>query len=248
MAALLKTTQIQEPSASLVNLTLSTAGGVTVAQNLTVTGTTALSGGLASSGLTLSGSSSGTTVLSASAAASGTATLPAGTGTVAVQGVSTNIVQGTSNAGGTNPFPSSAGPTSVAYTNIPSWVKRITVMFDGVSTSGTSNIIVQLGTGATPTYVITGYTGSAFGTNFTSGFIVNSGFSASDVFSGQMVINNLASNTWSENSNIGYSSSIVIRNGAGSVSLGALLTAIRITTASPGTDLFDAGSINILYE
>jgi hypothetical protein len=211
-------------------------------------------GGASFSNVVLNGSSSGSTTLQPSAVASGTVTLPAGTGTVAVQGVSTNIVQGTSNAGGTNPFPSSAGPTSVAYTNIPSWVKRITVMFDGVSTSGTSNIIVQLGTGATPTYVITGYTGAtatqtgAVITNFTSGFIVNLNISAADVFSGQMVINNLASNTWSENSNIGYSSSAASRNGAGSVSLGALLTAIRITTASPGTDLFDAGSINILYE
>jgi hypothetical protein len=213
------------------------------------------SGGAASfSNVVLNGSSSGSTTLQPSAVASGTITLPAGTGTVAVQGVSTNIVQGTSNAGGTNPFPSSAGPTSVAYTNIPSWVKRITVMFDGVSTSGTSNIIVQLGTGATPTYVITGYTGAtatqtgAVTTGFTSGFIVNLNVAAADVFSGQMVINNLASNTWSENSNIGYSSSAATRNGAGSVSLGALLTAIRITTASPGTDLFDAGSVNIFYE
>lgn len=44
MPALLKTTQIQEPSSATVNLTLSTSGGVTVGQNLTVTGTTTLTG------------------------------------------------------------------------------------------------------------------------------------------------------------------------------------------------------------
>jgi hypothetical protein len=33
----------------------------------------------------------------------------------------------------------------------------------------------------------------------------------------------------------------------GSIALAALLTAVRITTVN-GTDTFDAGSINILYE
>ena len=39
----------------------------------------------------------------------------------------------------------STSGTSVDFTSIPSWVKRITVMFNGVSTSGTSNPLVQLG-------------------------------------------------------------------------------------------------------
>jgi len=108
MTALLKTTQIQEPSSAAVNLTLGTTGNVTVN----------------SAGLLLSGSSSGTTTLVAQSTASGTVTMPSGTGTAAVQGVSTNIVQGTSQA--------STSGTTIDFTNIPSWVKRVTILFAGV--------------------------------------------------------------------------------------------------------------------
>ena len=233
MVASLRTTQIQEPSSSTVNIALSTAGGVTVGQNLTVAGTTALNG-----------SSSGSTLLQASATASGTITLPAGTGTAAIQGVSSNIVSGTS-------IPTTSG-TAIPVTNIPSWAKRITLMFNGVSTSGTLNIIVQLGTGGTPTYTTSGYNGTAsnqtgaVATAFTSGFIVVLNVSASGAFYGQMILNNFGSNIWSESSIIGTASTV--KYGAGTVSLGATLTALQLTTASPGTDTFNAGSINILYE
>ena len=44
--------------------------------------------------------------------------------------------------------------TSITFTGIPSWVKRITVMFNGVSTSGTSPVQIQLGAGSVTT---TGY-------------------------------------------------------------------------------------------
>ena len=201
-------------------------------------------GGASFSNVVLNGSSSGSTTLQPSAVASGTVTLPAGTGTVAVQGVSTNIVSGTS-------LPTTSG-TAIGFTNIPSWVKRITLMFNGVSTSGTTNIIVQLGTGATPTYTTSGYAGAAsnqtgaVATAFTSGFIVVLNVSASGVFSGQMILNNFGSNIWSESSAIGTGSTV--KYGAGTVSLGAALTALQLTTASPGTDTFNAGSINILYE
>ena len=41
--------------------------------------------------------------------------------------------------------------TSVPISGIPSWVKRITVMFNGVSLSNTDNLTVQLGTGGVDT-------------------------------------------------------------------------------------------------
>jgi hypothetical protein len=40
----------------------------------------------------------------------------------------------------------STSGVSIDFTSIPSWVKRITVMFSGVSTNGTSPLQVQLGT------------------------------------------------------------------------------------------------------
>ena len=60
----------------------------------------------------------------------------------------------------------STSGTSITFSSIPSWAKRVTVMFNGVSTSGSSNIQVQLGAGSTTT---SGYTGGSFYGAATSG-------------------------------------------------------------------------------
>ncbi len=196
--------------------------------------------------LKLNSSSGGSVTLQEpSTATNGTLTLPAGTGTVAVNGLSSNIVSGTAVA--------STSGTSIDFTGIPSWVKRITVMFSGVSTNGTSSTIVQLGTGATPTYTTSGYLGSvatssgATVTNFSTGFMVNNSVGAASVVYGHIVILNISGNTWVESSMLALSDSANTRDSAGSVTLGDVLTAIRITTVV-GSNTFDAGSINILYE
>jgi hypothetical protein len=169
-------------------------------------------------------------------------------------GVSGTIIQGTVNAGGTNPFPSSLGPSVVDFTGIPSWVKRITVMFAGVSTNSTSVIQIQLGdSGGIET---TGYLGAggfiqnagASGvTNFTSGFAITSAVSAASVYHGSMTITLIGSNVWVANGAFARSDSIVQNFGQGSKTLSDTLDRVRITTVN-GTDVFDAGSINIQYE
>ena len=144
----------------------------------------------------------------------------------------------------------STSGTNIDFISVPSWVKRITVMFSGVSTNGTADINVQLGTGSTPTYTTSGYLGSVSSqtgstvANFTSGFTVINGMAAASIFHGNIIICNITGNTWSESGLLGNSGSAGIRTSGGSIPLGAVLTAIRITT----TDTFDAGSINILYE
>jgi hypothetical protein len=40
---------------------------------------------------------------------------------------------------------------------------------------------------------------------------------------------------------------LAVQNSVGQVSLGGVLDRVRITTAN-GTDTFDAGTVNILYE
>ena len=55
---------------------------------------------------------------------------------------------------------SASGSNPITFSGIPSWAKRITVMFNGVSTNGTSQYQIQLGTGSTPTYTTSGYAGS----------------------------------------------------------------------------------------
>jgi len=42
----------------------------------------------------------------------------------------------------------STSGTSIDFTSIPSWVKRVTVMYSGVSTNGTSNFLIQIGAGS----------------------------------------------------------------------------------------------------
>ena len=195
--------------------------------------------------LVLSGNTSGAITISApSVAGTNTITLPAGTGTVAVQGVSTNIVSGTAQ--------NSTSGTSIDFTSIPSWVKRITVMFQGVSTNGTSNYLIQIGAGSVTT---TGYLGSAGVTNvvsstttFTTGFGIYNNNGASNVVHGSMTITLLGSNNWASSSVFSCSGATPgTMPGAGSLALGGTLDRVRITTVN-GTDTFDAGSINILYE
>lgn len=147
----------------------------------------------------------------------------------------------------------STSGTSIDFTGIPSWVKRITVMFNGVSVSGTSNLLIQLGTSSGVT--ATGYssyscrfgsTSVAGGANYTTGFGIASNL-ASNVFSGATIISFLSGNTWVANGFYGESSGAIGIPVNGGISLAATLDRVRITTVN-GTDTFDAGSINIMYE
>jgi hypothetical protein len=161
-------------------------------------------------------------------------------GTIGVQGNSGAFIADTAKT---------ATGTSVDFTDIPSWVKRITVMFSGVSTNGTSVIQIQLGdSGGVET---TGYSsGAQNGINtpafFSSGFAIESGGVAAWTRGGQIVISLVGSNTWVYSSGITATSAQILF-GSGVKTLSDTLTQIRITTVN-GTDTFDAGTINILYE
>ena len=142
--------------------------------------------------------------------------------------------------------------TNVDFTSIPSTVKRITVMLSGVSTNGTSPIILQLGDSGG--IEITDYLGSATeirGTPdsdlFTTGFGVIQSPITSDLFYGIATIVNLSGNTWVYCFSGGTSTSAVTYIGAGSKTLSATLDRIRLTT-SGGANTFDAGTVNIMYE
>ena len=180
-----------------------------------------------------------------------TLTSPTITGAVVSTMASSVITSGTVNADGANPL---ASGTVVDFTSIPSWVKRITVMLSGVSTNGTTNIHVQLGTGVGPTFVATGYNSPLLTTGAstintqlgTIGFPLVNPSSASITASGTFVLTNLTGNTWTGFGSSGETSGTRMFVTSGSLALGAVLTAVRITAG--GTDTFDAGSINILYE
>jgi hypothetical protein len=161
---------------------------------------------------------------------------------VNASGAESNITRGTAVA--------TTSGTSIDFTSIPSWVKRITVMFSGVSTSGTSNYLMQLGSGSFTTsgYVSTATYGgpSASGTTSTAGFLLTFASSATDSFRGNIIITNISGNIWVYSSLLARSDTYVWVGG-GSLTLAGVLDRIRLTTVN-GTDTFDAGSVNILYE
>lgn len=142
----------------------------------------------------------------------------------------------------------STSGTSIDFTNIPSWVKRITVMFSGVSTSGTSNYMIQVGSGSVTTTGYTGQVSEGGGNVFNStGFTLRTTTVAANTYNGFIVLCALGSNIWTQSGNLGTSATQNIGVSGGSVTLSGTLDRVRITTTN-GTDTFDAGSINIMYE
>lgn len=188
----------------------------------------------------LTGDTSGTITLSAPlVAGSNTVTLPAQTGTLQM------LSQGTAIA--------STSGTAIDFTGIPAWAKKITVMFSGVSTSGTTNMLIQLGSS---TITKTGYVGVGTSynttaittTNYTSGFGIGSSNQATATLTyGHCIFVNVSANLWVGNGMFGLSTSTSHVTAGGLPTLANVLDRVRITTTN-GTDTFDAGTINILYE
>jgi len=145
----------------------------------------------------------------------------------------------------------STSGTSIDFTGIPSWVKRITVMFNAVSTNGSSLLQIQLGDsgGVETTGYVSLVTGLGTQNNLTSGLLVIAAGNAGYVITGLITIINLGSNSYvsstvtTTDASLGNGALV----GAGRKTLSDTLDRVRITTVN-GTDAFDAGSINILYE
>jgi hypothetical protein len=186
--------------------------------------------------LVLSGDTSGSITVSAPAVAgSTTQTLVDVTGTLAP------LVSGTAIT--------LTNQTAPEFTGIPSWVKRITLMFNGVSTNSTGVPLIQLGDSGG--YETSGYLGSAVNAGnvpslYTTGFALNNGVAAASVFSGIYTLVLLGSNTWAGNGQVGFSNAAALGQSAGAKTLSDTLTSIRLFI--DGTQQFDAGTINILYE
>jgi hypothetical protein len=164
-------------------------------------------------------------------------------GSTGVQGNSGAFVAGTAVA--------TTSGTSIDFTGIPSWVKRITVVLQGVSTSGTSQEQIQLGTSGG--VVTTGYTGQVGQTNsappttgITTGLRVVWDLTAASLLTGQAVFFQVSGNTWVGQGTTSRSDGLGQVSGT-FITLGGTLDRIRLTTTN-GTDTFDAGSVNILYE
>jgi hypothetical protein len=148
----------------------------------------------------------------------------------------------------------STSGTSIDFTSIPSWVKRITFMLQGVSTNGASTVLLQLGSGSVTT---SGYLGSSSAlidahqgaALYTTGFGIGKESAAARVQHGALTLSLLDSSTnaWVCSGVIGSSNETRTAHTGGSVALAGVIDRVRLTTVN-GTDTFDAGSINILFE
>jgi len=171
--------------------------------------------------------------------------------TVSSSGVNIGQMNGGAITSGT--AVASTSGTSIDFTSIPSWVKRVTVMLSGVSTNGSANLRFQIGTGGSPT--TSGYAGSnqwqsgssGFAASNSAGIEFNINASSSTIFVGSIVCVNLTGNTWVITGQLSYENSAASQWSSGKVELGGVLNMVRVTTVN-GTDTFDAGTINILYE
>ena len=140
--------------------------------------------------------------------------------------------------------------TSIDFTSIPAGTKVITINFNGVSTNGSSDTIIQIGdSGGVET---SGYTGAnvdstqSGGVDMSAGFILDNLQASGTAHYGSVVLTLLNSSTfiWAMTSTIAHGSYLTFS--AGGKTLSAELDRVRLTTEN-GSDTFDAGSVNILY-
>ncbi len=141
---------------------------------------------------------------------------------------------------------------AVEFTGIPSWARRITLLFNGVSTNGASDILAQLGTGGAPT--TSGYTGNAV-FSWASGVVPVSSTAGIPVFNnaasynhfGELVFTNISGNTWLASGQFVSTGTAGCIVSGGVVTLAGALNYLRVVSAN-GTAAFDAGQINLFYE
>ena len=199
------------------------------------------------SSVVISGDTSGAVTLAAPAiAGSTTLTLQAATATNAVNKLETALAWNW-NGLTTN--------TSLDFTSLPSWIKKITVMFSAVSTTGTVVPLIQIGSGS---FTSSGYistsmymntAGAVSNVQYTTGFGINQNVAAGAIYGAfTLSLVNSATNSWVLNGGAANSSTAAAINiSSGGVSLGGTLDRVRITTLT-SVDFFDAGTINLLLE
>lgn len=143
--------------------------------------------------------------------------------------------------------------TIIDFTGIPAGVKRLTLILSGVSTSGTSSLQAQAGSGS---FTTSGYTSDAMQASsaaaitiaqLTAGFYVGVPTAANATFKGSLVLNLLSGNTWLCGGTVADSTNNRLWVSSGNVTLSGALDRLRLIAAN-GTDTFDAGSANIFWE
>jgi hypothetical protein len=158
------------------------------------------------------------------------------------------------------PMQATTSGTTKDFTGIPAGVKRVTIMFDQISTNtgtATDPILVQIGDSGgieNSGYNSVGnwmYSASATASTGaqTTGFAIAFGSAVSGLtLSGKMVLDlmDAATNRWASDHTLGATNSNGSHSGGGSKALSATLDRVRITTLTGAT--FDVGNVTVSYE
>lgn len=149
--------------------------------------------------------------------------------------------------------PATSG-TSIEFTSIPAWAKRIRLQLFGLSTDGTSRLLVQLGTASG--WVTSGYASAAMYNSGISGAFnsASNGFLLEPTNVGSAFSNRAGIVTlevadgarWVYTAMTYPVSSVLISSAAGRHEVTGV-TKVRIL-ADNGTDTFDAGHVGITFE
>jgi hypothetical protein len=155
------------------------------------------------------------------------------------------------------------GQNSVNFTSLPSGIKKLTVIIRNASTNGTSIPVVRIGAQNSIASAATFYLGTQMAiisggnpgsTADTTGVILNNSNAAANVYQGTVEFTALESNyTWAYSAQISLSNTTRLMINNGTIALGdyyvgaAELSNVRLTTIN-GTDTYDAGTINIVYQ
>lgn len=225
---------------------------------LTLTAAATLGNGFA---VTLKNSGTGTVTIDPNAAelidGAATYTLQPGGPSVEIMCNGTNWkTLSTNHMLGLEPVQTTTSGTSKDFLAIPAWVRRIMIALNGVSVTGTSILQVQLGDSGgveITTYagLTSGGNGAATAAAHSAGFLLTGSGVAAGVLHGIVTLQLVdpATFTWVASSVIANSDTAVgpVAVGAGSKSLSAALDRVRLTTVN-GTDTFDLGKVNIVWD
>jgi hypothetical protein len=139
--------------------------------------------------------------------------------------------------------------STVEFTGIPSWSRKITIMFNNLSPTNSDNLLIQLGTSSS--YETTGYfcsstrcAGSVSTVTYSNSFGIQLA-SGNDNLCGNLILTTVSTNTWIASWTIGSSMTALTYFGGGSKTINSTLTRIQIALTTP---TFDGGSVNILIE
>jgi hypothetical protein len=279
---LLNTTRIDVASASTVDLTANAPN----TRNINITGTTTITAFTVAVGQTYFVRFAGTLTLTNNASIvtnSGASISTVAGDTCIIRATSANVVEVLSYVGRATTAQAQSGTdvsrlltpatlkeaqiqlgtlvnstsgTTIDFTGIPSWAKRVTVEFIGVSLSATAVPVIQLGDSGgveTTGYISSGgfilNAGASGVLQATTGFPVSQASIATATYHGAatFTLANASTNLWVASGVMTRGDAASICLLAGSKTLSAVLDRVRITSTT-GTDTFDAGSINITWE